>query len=280
MESSDNLQRFIFENEEIRGEIARLEETYQTIINQRDYPPVIQKVLGEGLIACLLLVGSIKFEGELSLQFKGNDALPMMIIQCDHLLNLRAFAKFKPDLVEKDYSDAFIGGHMAFMINQPHQKDVYQSIIPITSTSMSQNLMDFFAQSDQIATQIHIAIDQNRVAGFLLQLLPGQDTAQREDFWAYATKIGQTITDAELLQLDNEEILYRLYHETDIRLLLLKEAQFKCRCHHEKMKNLLKVLGEKEVQELIDEAGQIDITCDFCNQHYIFDSIDVALLFR
>lgn len=182
MESSDNLQRFIFENEEIRGEIARLEETYQTIINQRDYPPVIQKVLGEGLIACLLLVGSIKFEGELSLQFKGNDALPMMIIQCDHLLNLRAFAKFKPDLVEKDYSDAFIGGHMAFMINQPHQKDVYQSIIPITSTSMSQNLMDFFAQSDQIATQIHIAIDQNRVAGFLLQLLPGQDTAQREDF--------------------------------------------------------------------------------------------------
>ena len=74
MDACDGLQRFIFEHAEIRGEIARLDETYQTIIEQRDYPPVVKKMLGEALVACLLLVGSMKFEGELSLQFQGNTA--------------------------------------------------------------------------------------------------------------------------------------------------------------------------------------------------------------
>ena len=280
MEACDSLQRFIFEHAEIRGEIARLEETYQTIIEQREYPPQVKKILGEALVSCLLLVGSIKFEGELSLQFQGGDALSFLIVQCDHQLNLRGFAKFTPDLYDNDYEQAFLHGQMSFTINQSHQTEVLQSIVPITSCSMSQNLMNFFAQSEQIATQIMIAIDNKHVVGMLLQLLPGQDTEQREEFWSYATKIGQTITDGELLNLPNKEILYRLYHETEIRLLIEKDAQFKCRCHPEKMGQVLKLLGKDDVYQLLQEYPQIEVVCDFCNQKYYFDSIDVALLFR
>jgi molecular chaperone Hsp33 len=280
MDSSDTLQRFIFEHAEIRGEIARLDETYQTIIHQREYPPSVKKLLGEALVSCLLLVGSIKFEGELSLQFQGNHALPMMIIQCDHLLNLRGFARFKEGLNDEDYRNAFLKGQMSFLINQSHQTEIYQSIIPISSSNMSENLMNFFAQSEQVATQINIAINEQHVVGMLLQLLPGQDTEQREEFWQYATVIGQTVTNEELLTLENEEILHRLYHETDIRLLLEKEAKFKCRCNNDKMISMLKMFGEEEVRKLLDETGKIDITCDFCNQHYYFDSIDVEMLFR
>lgn len=280
MSTSDSLQRFIFEHAEIRGEIARLDEVYQTITNQRSYPPAVKKLLGEALVSCLMLVGSIKFEGELSLQFQGNEALPMIIIQCDHLLNLRGFARFKEGLNDEDYQKAFLNGQMNFLINQSHQTEIYQSIIPITSSSMSENLMNFFSQSEQIATQITIAINEQYVVGMLLQLLPGQNTEQREQFWEYATLIGRTITDQELFNLDNTEILRRLYHETEIRLLLEKEPHFQCRCNIDKMKSLLKMFGEQEVRTLLDETGQIDITCDFCNQHYFFDSIDVELLFR
>lgn len=280
MEACDGLQRFIFEHAEIRGEIARLEEAYQTIVEQRDYPPAVKKILGEALVSCLLLVGSIKFEGELSLQFQGNEYLPMLIVQCDHQLNLRGFAKFKPSDREEDFLEAFLNGQMSFMINQSHQTEVFQSIIPITSTSMSQNLMNFFSQSEQIATQIIIAIDHKRVVGMLLQLLPGQDTETREEFWEYATKIGQTVTNDELLNLENNEILYRLYHETEIRLLLEKPAQFKCRCSSEKMKDVLKMLGQEDVNELLKEYEKIEVICDFCNKKFYFDSIDVALLFR
>jgi molecular chaperone Hsp33 len=280
MDACDSLQRFIFEHAEIRGEIARLEEAYQTIVEQRPYPPQVKFILGEALVSCLLLVGSIKFEGELSLQFQGNDALSLLIVQCDHLLNIRGFAKFKPDLTNEDYQHAFLDGQMTFTINQHHQTEVLQSVVPITSCSMSQNLMNFFSQSEQIATQVAIAIDNKHVVGMLLQLLPGQNTEQREEFWNYATKIGQTITPGELLNLPNKEILHRLYHETEIRLLIEKTAQFKCRCNPTKMANVLKMLGEDDVNQLLKEFPQIEVVCDFCNQKYYFDSIDVALLFR
>lgn len=280
MQAPDGLQRFIFEKAEIRGEIARLEDTYQTIVAQRPYPEPLKLILGEALIACLLLVGSIKFEGELNLQFEGNDVLPMMIVQCDHLLNIRAFARYAEDKSAKDYQDALLNGKMMLMIKQNHQTESFQSHIPITSTSMSENIMHFFAMSEQVATQVHIAINQQRVVGFLLQLLPGGDTVQRELFWEYASTIGQTLTEDELLNLDNQTILHRLYHEADIRLLIEKEGRFQCRCSSDKMQKLIKMLGENDVHELLKESGYVEITCDFCNQHFVFDAIDVAMIFR
>ena len=280
MEACDGLQRFIFEHAEIRGEIARLEQVYQTITEQRPYPPAVKTILGEALVSCLLLVGSIKFEGELSLQFQGDDALPMMILQCDHQLHLRGFAKFKPDLDDIAYQQAFLNGQMSLMIHQSHQTEVFQSIVPITSAEMSQNLMNFFSQSEQVATQIMITSDSKRVCGMLLQLLPGQDTEQREEFWEYATKIGQTLTPQELLNLENTEVLYRLYHETEIRLLLEKNVEFKCRCSSEKMEGVLKMLGQADVEDLLNEYEKVEVVCDFCNQKYYFDSIDIAMMFR
>ena len=115
----------------------------------------------------------------------------------------------------------------------------------------------------------------------LLQLLPGQDSAQREEFWQYATQISQTITAQELLTLDNQTILHRLFHETELRLFDPRPVRFHCRCNEEKMKQALKMLGEAEVKALLDEqGGKANVNCDFCNQHYASDAIDVAMLFR
>lgn len=280
MESTDGLQRFIFEHAEIRGEIARLEEVYQLITEQRPYPPAVKKILGEALVSCLLLVGSMKFEGELSLQFQGNENLSLMIVQCDHHLNIRGFAKFSDDLNDEDYQRAFLQGQMTLTISQLRQADTYQSVVSIQSLSMAENLMNFFALSEQVATLIIIASDNKKVVGMLLQLLPEQDSAQREEFWQYAITLGQTISQNELLDLSNNTILHRLYHETDIRLMLEKESRFQCRCTPEKMKNVLKVLGENDVKMIIQEHGRVDVSCDFCNQHYYFDSIDIELIFR
>lgn len=280
MESTDGLQRFIFEHAEIRGEIARLEEVYQQITEQRPYPPAVKKLLGEALVSCLLLVGSMKFEGELSLQFQGNQDLPLMIVQCDHHLNIRGFAKFKEALNSEDYQRAFLGGQMTLTISQLRQADTYQSVVSIHSLSMAENLMNFFALSEQVSTLIVMASDNKKVVGMLLQLLPEQDNFQKEEFWQYATTLGQTITENELLQLSNQTILHRLYHETDIRLMIEKESRFQCRCTPEKMKNVLKVLGADDVKLLLEQHGRVDVSCDFCNQHYYFDSIDIELIFR
>jgi molecular chaperone Hsp33 len=280
MNESDTLQRFIFEHANIRGEIVHVENSYQTILNQRNYPPMVKHLLGEAIVSCLLLTSSIKFEGTLNLQFQGDKRLPLLLVQCDNELNIRAFAKYTDDLEIIDYATAFLQGQMVLTINQNNQTQAYQSTVPIQATSMSENLMSYFAQSEQVATRVWLAVNDEKAAGMLLQLMPGQDTEQREQFWEYAVQLGQTVSEPELLNLDNQTLLYRLYNETDIRVFDPKITRFQCRCTLEKMKQVIKILGEKEALGLIEEQGSIDINCDFCNQHYSFDPIDVTLMFH
>lgn len=280
MKERDSLQRFIFENANIRGEIVHVEETFQEIMSQRLYPPMVKNLLGEAIVSCLLLASSIKFEGSLNLQFQGDKRLSMLLVQCDHALNIRAFAKCAENLEIIDYATAFLQGQMVLTINQYNQTQVYQSVVPIESTSMSDNLMTYFAQSEQVPTKVWLAVDEDRAAGMLLQLMPGQDTQQREQFWEYAVQLGQTVTEPELLHLDNQTLLYRLYNEEELRLYDARSTRFKCRCNQEKMKQVLHVLGESDVQALLKEQGEVAVTCDFCNTKYAFDPIDVTMMFR
>lgn len=280
MKETDSLQRFMFVHAGIRGEIAHLKETYQTIMNQRPYPAMVKNLLGEALISCLLLAGSIKFEGELSLQFQGDKRLPLLLVQCDHQLHLRAFAAYQEGLEIIDYAEAFLKGHMVLTINQYNKTKSYQSVVPIQATSMSENLMYYFAQSEQIASRLWLTVGDDMAAGMLLQLMPDQDTQQREQFWEYAIQLGQTVREEELFNLDNETLLHRLYHETELRLFDSRKASFQCRCSEEKMKEVITMLGEEEAKNLLQEKGKIEISCDFCNKHYSYDAIDITMLFR
>lgn len=279
MKESDTLQRFIFEHAHIRGEIIHIEKTFQEIMNQRNYPPMVKNLLGEALVSCLLLTSSIKFEGSLSLQFQGDKHFPLLLVQCDHELNIRAFAKFEEGLEIIDYAKAFLSGEMVLTINQYQQTQAYQSSVPITSTSMSENLMNYFAQSEQIPTQVWLAVNDDMAAGMLLQLMPGQDSLQREQFWEYAVQLGQTVTENELLTLDNKTLLYRLYNEEEVRVFDSRPTRFLCRCSLERMQRVIHMLGEEEAQSIIKEQGEISITCDFCNSQYKFDPIDVTMMF-
>lgn len=278
MNPKDNLQRFMFEHASIRGEIIHLKEVLNVIMEQRPYPPTVQSLLGEAIVSCILLAGSIKFEGELSLQFNGNEYLPLIIVQCDNQLHVRACATFKKG-TETEYKNAFLNGQMSLTINQYKQVNSYQSIVPISSTSMAENLMLYFAQSEQIPSKVWLAVNKEMAAGMILQLMPGQNSQQREQFWEYAVQIGQTITEQELLTLDNETILHRLYHETEIRLYEERPIWFKCRCNQDKMKQILKLLGKEEVQHILQEKGKVEVCCEFCNQKYQFDSIDISMMF-
>ncbi|WP_131776639.1 Hsp33 family molecular chaperone HslO [Legionella impletisoli] len=282
MKESDTLQRFMFEHANIRGEIAHLDETYRIIMAQHPYPEDVRTLLGEALISCVLLAGSIKFEGEISLQFHGDHRLPLLIIQCDNQLNVRGFAKYQEseDKEAIDYYAAFLAGKMVLTINQYNNTKAYQSVVPIDSASMSENIMHYFAQSEQISTRVWLTVKDNKAAGMLLQLMPGQDTQQREQFWEYAVHLGETITDEELITLDNVTILHRLYHETELRLYNARAVKFQCRCTQEKMKQVLTILGEEDLKNLLKEQGHVAIRCDFCNKEYQFDAIDVTMLFR
>ncbi|MFY7698299.1 MAG: Hsp33 family molecular chaperone HslO [Legionella sp.] len=279
MNSLDTLQPFIFEHANIRGGIVRLDQTFKTIISQHPYPPMIKQFLGEAITSSLLVAGSIKFEGEISLQFHGDKRLPLLIVQCNHQLQVRAFAKFQENAADLDYQKSFLAGEMLLTINQYKQTQAYQSIVPIRSFSMSENLMSYFEQSEQIKSHVWLAVNDDKAAGMLLQLMPEEDHTQHEQLWEYAIHIGQTLDKKELLTLDNHTLLHRLYHETELRLYNARNIEFSCRCNVEKMKQVLTILGQDDLEKLFDERGKIEINCDFCNHNYIFDAIEIGSFF-
>ncbi|OGV27743.1 MAG: heat-shock protein [Legionellales bacterium RIFCSPHIGHO2_12_FULL_37_14] len=278
--NADSLQRFLLEEANVRGEIAKLTESYQTIMHQRPYPPAVKRLLGESLVAACLLTDTLKFAGSLSIQFQSDDRLALILVQCDNKLNLRALAKYKQDLIDDDYLAAFLQGQMVLTLQADARVKNYQSKLPVDSTSIAENIMQYFAQSEQISTYIKFAISEESAAGFLLQLLPrDKNQQQKENFWEYALRIGETLSAEELLSLANEELLYRLYHETTVRVFDPKAIKFQCRCTIEKMRNVLLTIGEKECKQILSTHKTIEVLCDFCNTKYEFDSIDVATIF-
>ena len=98
-------------------------------------------------------------------------------------------------------------------------------------------------------------------------------------YWEHVSTLAATISDQELLNLDNTEILHRLFHEEDIRLFDESPAVFKCRCTKEKMEKAILTCGEAEIETLLIINPVIDVTCEFCNQQYSFDKVDVARIF-
>lgn len=279
---SDQVQRFLLEQANVRGEIAFVSETLQHILTQRPYPPLIQMLLGETLTACVLLSHTIKFEGSLSIQFEGNECLSLLLIQGDHHHHLRGLAQFKPDCTDEAYKNAFLNGQMVVTVQSKMSTQSYQSKIPIRSCSIADNLMYYFSQSDQIPSFVWLTANATQAGGFLLQLLPQtQLTDQGRDlFWEHALTLAQTMTVDEFFSLDSAVLLHRLYHDTTVRLFDPEPVQFRCRCTPERMTHVLHVLGKEACQQLLNTYNAVEVRCDFCNQPHTFDAIDIATLFQ
>lgn len=280
MRQADTLQRFMFENADIRGEIAHCQQSFQTIMQQHHYPPQIQQLLGEVLLAALLLTSTIKFKGQLTLQFYGKGPIEMLVAKCDDQFHIRALAQFDPGALDQSLMDAFNAGKLVVTIQPDDKPKPYQSIIPIAGKSIAQCLEDYFAQSEQIPTRIWFAVNDDAAAGMLIQLLPGEQNTTRENFWSYATKIGETITDKELLALDNQTILHRLYHEEDIRIFEPSPVSFRCSCSIDAMKQAILLLGKAEAEQVLSEKQVLEVVCEYCNHSYTFDKVDVAEIFH
>ena len=133
------------------------------------------------------------------------------------------------------------------------------------------------AQSEQLDSDLILAADDKQAVGMMVQRLAGQDMA-RED-WQYVESLLQTVNQDELLHTTANTLLYRLFHEQEVRVFEPEHLEFACTCSHEKVGNMLLLLGGQEVGQILLEQGSVEIACDFCQQKYVFDEEDVKTLF-
>ena len=279
----EGIRRFLFEGAGVRGVIVRLEHSWRQIRGRDDYPDNIARVLGEVTAATALFAGDIKLAGHVSVHLKASPLLPLVFAECTAEGQVRGLARWGEDAPSRSLRpDELEGAVLAITIERQENGTRYQGLVPLEGDHLARSFEAYFAQSEQLPTAIYLASDANTCAGVLIQQIPAEGGAERERdalTFEHAKILADTLQAEELLKLDATELLRRLYHEDDLRLFDANPVRFQCRCSRERVAGMLRTLGREEAFAVLAEQGQVAVTCEFCNEHYRFDGIDLAQVF-
>lgn len=285
---SDRLQRFLFDDTQVRGELVQLEDSYQSTLSRHDYPAPVERLLGELLAACALLTATIKLDGVLSLEVRGDGPLSLLMAESNPggteiAQRLRAIARFDEQMLAAldDASlSSLVGTGQVVITLDPRGGQRYQGIVALDQATLSGCLEEYFARSEQLPTRLWLAAGERRAAGLLVQKLPEDGRQPDVDAWDRINALAETITSEELLELAPEQVLYRLFHEERARLFEPSPLAFGCTCSRERFAQALHRLGAEELRSAVAEQGRIDTQCHFCNTHYVFSAADVEELIQ
>lgn len=280
MSQQDQMHRYLFENHAVRGELVTVSQTWQEIIEGHDYPQPVQQVLGELLVATSLLTATLKFDGDITVQLQGDGPLNMAVINGNNLQEMRGVARMQDEIADGSSLKEMVGNGYLVITISPKEGERYQGVVGLEGDTLAACLEDYFMRSEQLPTRLFIRTgtteSQTGAAGILLQVLPAQD-ASLDEFNHLAT-LTETIKTEELLGLPANDVLWRLYHQEEVTLFEPQNVSFKCTCSRERCGDVLRTLPDEEVDQILQEDGNIDMHCDYCGNHYVYDAVDIAAI--
>ncbi|WP_414931667.1 Hsp33 family molecular chaperone HslO [Vibrio europaeus] len=280
--ASNVLNRYLFEDLSVRGELVQLDDAYQRIISSKEYPAPLQKLLGELLVSTTLLTATLKFEGSITMQLQGDGPVSLAVINGDHDQKIRGVARWDGDIADNATIHDMMGkGHLVITID-PKKGERYQGIVGLDGDNLSEILESYFANSEQLKTRIWLRTGeyegQQRAAGMLIQVMP-DGTGTPEDF-EHLEQLTDTVKNEELFSLEANELLYRLYNQEKVRLFDPQTVEFFCGCSRERSGAAIVTIDRAEVNEILAEVGSISLHCDYCGTNYSFDEAQVSELFN
>ncbi|HFC7448756.1 TPA: Hsp33 family molecular chaperone HslO [Neisseria meningitidis] len=280
IDRADVRTRFIFDDMPVRGLHVRLENVWQHIVKQKNYPAAIRRALGELLAAGVLLSGNLKNEGTLIVQVQGQGRLKMLVAEATSDRTVRATARWDEaaEIGEDESLVDLLGEGGVFVLTlQPKDGEPWQGVVPLEGDGIAQMLMNYMKRSEQLDTHIVLSASDEAAGGLLVQRLP--EEVLDEEAWEHVSTLARTLTAGELAELDAQHVLYRLFHETPPRVFEPETFEFSCTCLRGKVSDMLLMLGGEEVGGVVAEQGSIEVDCDFCHSKYVFDETDVNALF-
>jgi molecular chaperone Hsp33 len=264
--TADTLRRFVFEKDEIRGSIVRLDATWQRLLSADDYPPEVLPMLGEALAATALLGRNLKFDGRLTVQIQNGKHVRLLLLQCDNKLRMRGLARFGDELPDS-FTELVDGGALCITVESTGKAERYQSIVPLPDDNLSDCLEHYYAQSVQLPTLLLLAADDEHAAGLMLQAMPEREGGNGR--WGELLAQLEGLDVARMSQVDEAVLLTALFPEDDIRLFDPEPVCFHCDCSVERIENMLHMLGAAELTDLLNDPGPVEIRCEFCNELYV-----------
>lgn len=300
------LHKFIFQGMPVRGMLVRLDDSWREALRRRatvgEYPPEVRTLIGEMTAAAVLMQASIKFNGSLIIQVYGDGPVKLAVAEAQHDLTFRATAKVVGEVPAGARLEAMLNvqgrGRCAITLDPKDRfpgQQPYQGVVPLHGDrreplqELSQVIEHYMLQSEQLDTRLVLAADDEVAAGLLIQRLPiegqgnlgrrNEDDIGLNEAYNRIALLASTLTREELLSLDADTLLRRLFWEEPVQRFEPLEARFSCTCSRERVSNMLKSLGRDESDSLIVERGLVEVGCEFCGLQYRFDAVDVGEIF-
>ncbi|HEY2454309.1 MAG TPA: Hsp33 family molecular chaperone HslO [Scandinavium sp.] len=274
----DQLHRYLFENVAVRGELVTVSETLEQVLANHSYPQPVKNVLAELLVATSLLTATLKFAGDITVQLQGDGPMPLAVINGNNNQQLRGVARVQGDIPENADLKTLVGNGYLVITIAPEEGERYQGVVGLEGDTLAACLEDYFLRSEQLPTRLIIRTGEHdgkmAAGGILLQVMPAQN-AQTADFEHLAT-LTDTIKAEELFGLPANDVLWRLYHEEEVTVYDPQAVEFKCTCSRERCADALRTLPDEEVDSILADDGEIDMNCDYCGSHYVFNAMDIA----
>jgi molecular chaperone Hsp33 len=307
------LHKFLFDGLPVRGMLVQLTDVWQEVLKRRAdnaetgaYPESVRRLLGEMTAASVLMQSNIKFNGALVMQIFGDGPLKLAVVEVQPDLSLRATAKVVGELGNASTLPEMVNvnneGKCAITLdplNKMPGQQPYQGVVPLFDDQrkkldkFSDVLQHYMLQSEQLDTTLVLAANDTTAAGLLIQRLPVKGEANlaaqasmgdedgiglSEDYNRISI-LAASLTADELLSLDAETILRRLFWEEKLVRFEPLTPSFACSCSRERVSNMIRSLGTEEVESILAERGNVEVGCDFCGQQYRYDAVDAAHIF-
>jgi molecular chaperone Hsp33 len=299
LRTDDVVQPFQLDPFALRGRLVRLGPTVDRILAQHDYPEPVATLLGEAITLAVMLAGALKYDGVFTLQTKSDGPVRLLVADVKTDGAVRGYAQYDakrlgeivPESGESPSVPKLLGtGYIAFTVDQGDDTERYQGIVSITGATLAECAQHYFRQSEQLQAGLKLAVARAgeegawRAGGLMLQRVPPEGGRARiaddvEDAWRRVMVLMSSATSAELVapDLPPRRLLWRLFHEEEVRVYQTHAVEARCRCSRERIAGILKAFPLDEIDEMKKEAVTT-VTCEFCNTRYEFAAADLELI--
>ena len=275
---TDYVQRFLFEDLDIRGRLVCLTGAWQRMLDGRDYPEDIAALLGHTTALNVLLGANQKGAGRVTLQVQGSGPVKLLVADCTQELRIRGMARYEKKVLEGSERSLLGDGRLSVTLEDVRSGQFYQSLVPLEGETLEQIFEHYLAQSEQSTAFLRLRADGAALCGLLLEKLPRADLRD-PDGWNRVTHLANTLQLEDSVNTQPYDLLTRVFPEELMRVFRLYPVEYHCPYDETKVKDMLLGLGRREVESIIAERGEVVIRNEMCNHEYRFDARAIADLF-
>ena len=277
---TDYVQRFIFEELDIRGRLVCLTGAWQRMLDGRGYPRDIVSLLGHTTALNVLLGANQKGAGRVTTQVQGSGPVRLLVADCTAELKIRGMAQYGPLAKDSSGEKNLLGdGRLSVTLEDMSSGQMYQSLVPLEGETLEAIFEHYLSQSEQLTSFLRLFADEGAICGLLLEKLPRADERD-PDGWNRVTHLASTLRLDETRDAQPYGLLTKVFPEELMRVVRLYGVEYHCPYDEDKVKDMLRGLGREEVESILAEKGEVVIRNEMCNHEYRFDARAIARIFE